>query len=45
MFQFSFIKGISLGIEYDDHPDLGFAINCDLGIFRVTFFKDIVLED
>lgn len=45
MFQFSFIKGVSLGLEYDNHPQLGFVVNCDLGILRVTYFADIELDD
>lgn len=44
-FQFSFIKGLSLGLEYDNHPQLGFVVNCDLGILRVTYFADIELDD
>lgn len=44
MFQFGLIKGFSVGLEYDDHEVFGFVVNCDVGIFRFTWFKDITEE-
>jgi hypothetical protein len=41
MFQFSFIKGASLGLEYFDSQIFGFGLNLDLGILRVTWYKDV----
>lgn len=40
MIQFMWIKGLSVGLEYDENPEYGFVINCDLGLFRITWFKD-----
>lgn len=42
MLQFGFIKRLSLGIEYDNHPDLGFIVNIDVGFLRVTYFAELV---
>lgn len=42
MIQIQIIKGLSLGMEYVDHEEYGFVINIDLGVFRVTWYKDIV---
>lgn len=39
------IKGFSVGIEYDEREDFGFIINCDLGLLRFTWFKDLDVED
>jgi hypothetical protein len=45
MLQFSFIKGLSFGIEYDDHPIFGFIVNVDAAFLRCTYFHDIVEDD
>jgi hypothetical protein len=41
MIVFGFVKGLCFGIEYDEHEDIGFVINLDLGIFRVTWYRDL----
>lgn len=35
------IKGVSVGLEYDDDEDIGFFVNVDLGVFRVTWYKNL----
>jgi hypothetical protein len=35
------IHGFSVGLEYFDREEYGFGINCDLGIFRITWYKDL----
>lgn len=36
-----FIKGFSVGIEYYDDEDAGFLVNADLGLIRITWYKDL----
>lgn len=38
---YQFIHGLSVGMEYVDDEDLGFILNCDLGILRITWYKDM----
>jgi hypothetical protein len=38
---FTLIKGVSCGLEYFDHSLFGFGVNLDLGIFRLTWYKDV----
>jgi hypothetical protein len=45
MLQFSLIKGLSFGIEYDDHPVFGFVINMDVAFLRCTYFASLVEDD
>jgi hypothetical protein len=46
MFTMMPIKGVSIGLEYFDREDLGFGINADLGVLRVTWYKDVrIIED
>lgn len=35
------IKGLCIGLEFDETEEWGFIINLDLGFFRVTWFKDL----
>jgi hypothetical protein len=44
MIVFNWIKGCSVGIEYDEHDDIGFVINLDLGFFRFTWYRDLEEE-
>ena len=44
MLALSFIKGIAVGLEYFDDEDMGFGINMDLGIFRLTWFRGFYEE-
>lgn len=41
MIAFQFIRGLSVGIEYLDDEDMGFIVNCDLGIIRITWYRDM----
>lgn len=41
MFTIQLITGLSVGFEYLDDEELGFIINIDLGILRITWYKDI----
>ena len=41
MFAFMLIHGFSVGLEYFDRDEYGFGVNADLGILRVTWYKDI----
>lgn len=45
MFTFKFITGLSVGLEYFEHEVIGFGVNLDLGIFRVTWYRDIEPDD
>jgi hypothetical protein len=45
MISFNFIHGLSVGLEYSDTEDLGFIVNLDLGIFRLTWFRDLEIDD
>jgi hypothetical protein len=42
MFTFQFIKGLSVGLEYVEAEEIGFVVNVDLGIFRVTWYRDLI---
>jgi hypothetical protein len=42
MFQLQLIKGLSVGLEYADTEEVGFIVNLDLGILRVTWYRDLV---
>lgn len=39
------IRGLSFGLEYFDRDDYGFGINVDLGLLRVTWYRDVEFED
>lgn len=39
------IKGFSVGLEFDEREDFGFLVNCDLGLIRITWFKDLAPEE
>ena len=41
MFIIQWIHGLSLGIEYVEHETYGFIVNIDVGIVRVTWYRDI----
>lgn len=43
MFIFSFIRGISVGLEYGDTDDLGFVIVCSLGIIRLAWYTEVTM--
>jgi hypothetical protein len=45
MIVFQMIKGLAVGIEYEDDEELGFILNADLGFFRITWFKNIVMDE
>lgn len=42
MFQLKLIKGLSVGLEYVDTEKMGFIVNMDLGIFRITWYRDLI---
>jgi hypothetical protein len=42
MFQLQWIYGLSVGLEYMDTEEVGFIVNLDLGILRVTWYRDLV---
>lgn len=39
------IYGLSFGLEYDEREEIGFLINVDLGLLRITWFRDIEPEE
>ncbi len=41
MIAYQLIQGLSVGMEYVDDEDLGFIVNMDLGILRITWYKDM----
>jgi hypothetical protein len=45
MLGISMIHGLSVGIEYFDDEQAGFGVNLDLGIFRFTWFRDLIEDD
>jgi len=45
MLVFQFISGFSIGLEYAEREDVGFLVNCDLGFFRLTWYRDVHLDD
>ena len=45
MITWQLIKGASVGLEYFDNETLGFGVNADIGLLRVTWYKDIELVD
>jgi hypothetical protein len=45
MWTWTVIHGLSFGLEYFDRDDIGFGINIDAGILRLTWYKDIVIDD
>ena len=46
MFVFQWITGLSIGLEYVERKELGFIVNLDLGIIRLTWYRDLVaVED
>ena len=45
MIQIGGIFGFSVGIEYFDDEQFGFGINLDLGILRITWFRDVTFDD
>ena len=45
MLVFQFIKGLSLGLEYVEHEEMGFIVNLDFGIIRCTWYRDLIELD
>lgn len=41
---FDWVRGLSVGLEYVDSEDLGFIVNLDLGLLRITWYRDLVDE-
>lgn len=44
MLVFDWVRGLSVGLEYVDSEDLGFIVNLDLGLLRITWYRDLVDE-
>lgn len=38
------IWGIGVGLEYLEDEDFGFIVILDLGILRITWYKDLIEE-
>jgi hypothetical protein len=41
MFDWEWITGMSLGIEYMETEEFGFVLTASLGFIRVYWFKDL----